>query len=132
MPSLDHAGLNGYMLRARLKPGAPRSDGAVALVFDGNMRVLMHPAGRGDIVLEARLQALPPSESQADGMLLDALAEAGRRPASFGDAVVLSADQDVLLLQQRIHADASADEFETTLGHFLDSLTGWRAHLGVL
>jgi hypothetical protein len=127
-----HAGFSGYMLRARLNPGAPREDGAVALVFDGNMRVLLHPAGRGDLVLEAQVRELPTGARQADDLLLDALRVAGERPAADADYLVLPAGQDRLLLQQRIAAAASADEFEIALGRFLDALTGWRAHFGVL
>lgn len=132
MADLNHAGFAGYMLRARLGAGAPRSDGAVALVFDGNMRVLLHPAGRGDLVLEAQLRPLAGSPAQSDHVLTDALAVAGRRAPADADYLVLSPQQDRLLLQQRIVAAASADEFEVALGHFLDSLTAWRAHFGVL
>jgi hypothetical protein len=132
MASLNHAGFSGYMLRARLDPGTPRADGAVALVFDGNMRVLLHPAGSGDLVLEAQLRTLPASTLLADEVLKDALAVAGRRGPEDADYLVLSPDQDRLLLQQCIGAAASADDFEIALGRFLDSLTGWRAHLGVL
>ena len=132
MASLNHAGFAGYMLRARLGEGAARNDGAVALVFDGNMRVLLHPAGHGDLVLEAQLRPLAATPAQSDYVLMDALEVAGNRPPKEADYLVLSPEQDRLLLQQRIGAAASADEFEVALGRFLDSLTGWRAHFGVL
>jgi hypothetical protein len=132
MASLNHAGFSGYALRARLNPAAPRADGAVALVFDGSMRVLLHPAGHGDLVLEAQLRLLPESLALADEMLMDALAVAARRAPGHADYLVLSPEQDRLMLQQRIGAAASADEFEIALGRFLDSLTSWRAHFGVL
>ncbi|RYX93963.1 MAG: hypothetical protein EOO28_16390 [Comamonadaceae bacterium] len=132
MPGLDHAGFAGYALRTRLRDGAPRNDGAVALVFDGNMRVLLHPAGRGDLVLEAQLRSLPLATSQSDHAVLGALEIAGRRPPADADYLVLSPGQDRLVLQQRIGVAASADEFELALGRFLDSLTAWRAHFGVL
>jgi hypothetical protein len=132
MSELKHAGLAGYLLRARLNAGAPREDGAVALVFDGNMRVLLHPAPRGDLVLQAQLRVLPTVPALADDVLLDALALAGRREPLDADYLVLSPEQDRLLLQQRVGADASADEFEKALGRFLDALTAWRAHFGVL
>jgi hypothetical protein len=132
MADLDHAGFAGYLLRARLEPGPPLADGAVALVFDGNMRVLLHPAARGDIVLEAQLCALPAAASSADDMLADALALAGRRDPVDADCLVLGAGGDRLMLQQRVGAAASADEFELALGRFLNALTAWRAHFGVL
>jgi hypothetical protein len=132
MASHDHAGLGGYMLRTRFEPGAPLADGSIALVFDGNMRVLLHPAMHGDLVLESQVRALPSSQMLADNMLMDALAVAGRRAPVDSDCLVLSDDEGRLMLQKRIGAAASADEFETALGRFLDALTGWRAHFGVL
>ena len=132
MSSLNHPGFSGYMLRARLDAGQPRPDGSVALVFDGNMRVRLHAAVRGDLVLEAQLRTLPPIERQADEMLVEALLVAGQREAREADCLVLSPERDRLLLQQRVSADASADEFENALGGFLNALTAWRAHLGVL
>jgi hypothetical protein len=132
MSSLNHAGFSGYLLRARLEPGAARADGSVALVFDGNMRVVLHPAARGDLVLEAQLRALPTSSGMADDMMMDALVVAGHREPDDADYLVLSPEQDCLMLQQRVGADASADEFEDALGRFLNALAGWRAHFGVL
>jgi hypothetical protein len=132
MSSLSHAGFSGYLLRARLNPGPPRVDGSVALVFDGNMRVVLHPASHGDIVFEAQLVVLPDAASEADEVLSSALAMAGQRESHEADCLVLSPEEDRLLLQQRVGADASADEFEGSLGNFLNALTGWRAHLGVL
>ena len=132
MNSVEHAGLAGYMLRARLGPAAPRPDGAVASVFDGTLRVRLHPAGRGDLVLEAQLCALPSSTARADDMLEDALIMAAHREPEDADCLVLAPEQDCLLLLQRIGADASADQFEGALGRFLDSLTSWRVHFGVL
>ncbi|WP_048439648.1 CesT family type III secretion system chaperone [Caenimonas sp. SL110] len=132
MASTNHAGFAGYLLRARLDPGPARSDGAVALVFDGNMRVLLHPGPRGDLVLEAQLRELPTSQAMADDMLLNALSAAAGRDPLFAEYLVLSPEQDRLLLQQRVGASASADEFESALGKFLDALTTWRAFFGVL
>jgi hypothetical protein len=132
MANLNHAGFSGYMLRERLSPGAPRADGAVALVFDGNMRVLLHPAGRGDLVLEAQIRVLPSAAAVTDDALMDAMTIAGNRAPADADCVVLSPEEDRLMLQQRIGAAVSADEFEIALGRFLDALTGWRAHFGVL
>lgn len=132
MANLNHAGFSGYMLRARLEPGAPRADGAAALVFDGNMRVLLHPAGHGDLVLEAQIRVLPTAATVADDALMNALTIAGNREPGDADCLTLSPEEDRLMLQQRVGAAASADEFENALGKFLDALTGWRAHFGVL
>jgi hypothetical protein len=132
MSSHAHAGFAGYMLRARLAPGEPLDDGAIPLVFDGNMRVVLHPAGRGDLVVEAQVRELPASAQLADDALMNALTVAGRRAPTDPDCLVLAPEQNRLMLQQRIPAAASADEFEQALGSFLNALTGWRAHFGVL
>jgi hypothetical protein len=132
MSSLNHPGFSGYMLRARLDAGQPRPDGSAALVFDGNMRVVLHLAMHGDLVLEAQLRTVPAIERQADETLAEAMLVAGQREAQDADCIVLSPECDRLLLQQRVSADASADEFENALGGFLNALTAWRAHLGVL
>ena len=83
-------------------------------------------AGRGAAL------PLPPAARPADDLLADALVLAGNRPPADADYLVLAPEQDRLMLQQRIAADASADEFESGLGRFLDALTSWRAHFGVL
>ncbi|MBC7604202.1 MAG: type III secretion system chaperone [Ramlibacter sp.] len=132
MANLNHAGFAGYTLRARLEPAVTRADGSVALAFDGNMHVVLYPAGRGDLVLEAQVRTLPVSQMLADDALMDGLAVPSRRPPIDADYLVLASDEDRLMLQQRISAAASADEFEIALGRFLDSLTAWRAHFRVL
>lgn len=127
-----HAGLQGYLLRARLEPGADRADGAVAIVFDGNLRVLIHPAGRGDLVFESLVCPLPASRSQADRLLDDVARQAGERAPTDADCLVLQGEPEQLLLQQRVASDASSDEFEAGLASFLNALTRWRARTGAL
>jgi hypothetical protein len=130
--SMTHSGLSGYLLRARIDSGTARSDGSIALVFDGNVRVVLHPASRGRIVAEAQLCMLPLSARSADDRLLDALARAGQQSAQDRTRLVLSREEDRLLLQATIDADASSDQFEDGLAAFLDSVTEWRAHFGTL
>lgn len=130
--SIRHAGLQGYLLRARLEPGAERPDGAIAIVFDGNQRVLIHPAGRGDLVFESLVCPLPPSRPQADRLLDNAARHAGERSPAEADCLVLHGEPEQLMLQQRVASDASSDEFETGLANFLNALTRWRARTGAL
>lgn len=127
-----HAGLQGYLLRARLAPGAERADGAIAIVFDGNLRVLIHPAGRGDLVFESLVCPLPASRRQADRLLEDAARQAGERSPTEADCLVLHGEPEQLMLQQRVASEASSDEFEAALAHFLNALTRWRARTGAL
>jgi hypothetical protein len=127
-----HAGLQGYLLRASLEPGAERADGSIAIVFDGNLRVLIHPAGRGDLVFESLVCPLPASRSQADRLLEDVAGHAAERPPAEADCLCLCGEPEQLMLQRRVTSDASSDEFETGLGDFLNALTYWRARTGAL
>ncbi|MES3002894.1 MAG: CesT family type III secretion system chaperone [Pseudomonadota bacterium] len=132
MTKVRHAGLSDYLLRSRIDPGEPRPDGSIVLVFDANMRVLLNPAPRGDLVLEAQVAELPASRNTSDQMLDAALAAAGRRPAYEADCLALASGGKRLVLQQRVAAEASSEEFERGLGRFLDALGAWRAQLGTL
>jgi len=130
--SPSHAGLAGYLLRARIAPGPPRPDGAVALVFDGSSRVLLHTSRRGELTAESELCLLDRSRDANDSTMFDALQAAAGRAIYDSARLVLSPREDCLLLQETIPADASADQFENLLSRFLDSLNAWRAHFGTL
>jgi hypothetical protein len=132
MTSTRHAGFAGYLLRARLNPGPAREDGSVVLVFDATLRVAFHPVPRGDLVLEAQVAEMPTGRQAADRLLQDVLEAAGRRPAHEDDGLALAGSGRRLLLQQRVAAEVSAQEFESRLGTFLDALSAWRARLGTL
>ncbi|NIM42009.1 MAG: hypothetical protein GTN86_12645 [Xanthomonadales bacterium] len=130
--SSRHAGLQGYLLRAKLEPGAERADGALVIVFDGNLRVLIHPAGRGDLVFESLICALPALRSSADRLLESVARHATERSPAEADCLCLRGEPEQLMLQQRVASDASSDEFEAGLGNFLNALTRWRARTGAL
>lgn len=130
--SRSHAGLAGYLLRNRIDPGPQRHDGAVALLFDGNARVLLHPGARGDIVAETQLCLLSSNAANDDERMLSALQAAATRPLQEAARLVLTQDQERLVLQVCVPADASADQFELTLAHFLDAVNDWRARFGTL
>lgn len=132
MPDIRHAGLEGYLLRSRVQPTNSRPDGAIVLVFDANLRVLLHPAARGDIVFESTVCALPDNTMQADRLLDDVARQAVMRPLMEPDALVLRGPPWQLVLQQRVTGEASADEFEAGLAHFLNAVTRWRARAGAL
>ncbi|MDR6536936.1 CesT family type III secretion system chaperone [Variovorax soli] len=130
--SRSHAGLAGYLLRNRIDPGAPRHDGAVALMFDGNARVLLHPGARGEIVAEAQLCLLSENPASDGERMLSALQAASTRPLQEAARLALTPDQDRLVLQVSVPADASSDQFELGLAHFLDAVNDWRARFGTL
>ena len=129
---IRHGGLQGYLLRARLPAASPRADGSMAIVFDGNLRVLIHPTRPGDVVFEAPVCDVPAQRALADRLLGDVAQRAAGRSPALADCLVLRGPPERLLLQQRVTADASAEEFETALAQYLNALTGWRAHTGNL
>lgn len=129
---IRHAGLQGYLLRAKLPVSSDRADGAIAIVFDGNLRVLIHPADGGDVVFEALVCALPVASALADRLLEDVARHAAERSPALADCLVLGGSPERLLLQQRVAAEASSDEFETALTQYLNALTHWRARTGAL
>ena len=129
---IRHAGLQGYLLRAKLPAASDRSDGALGIVFDGNLRVLIHPASRGDVVFEAPICALPMSTATADRLIEDVARHAAERSPAQADCLVLAGSPERLLLQQRVAGEASSDEFESALSQFLNALTRWRARTGNL
>lgn len=124
-----HAGFAGYLLRARVKPAPPRPDGATVLVFDGSLRVLLHPVPGGDLVLETRVAELAPDREQAGRAMVRAMSLAAGRGMAAAQSVVLDAAGRSLVLQRRVTADASAEEFEDALGNFLDDAAAWLACL---
>jgi hypothetical protein len=130
--SASHAGLAGYLLRNRIETGPPRADGAVALVFDGSIRVLLHPGRRGELVAEAQLCTLEFVPVSDERTMLAALSVAAERPLHEATRLVLSPDEDRLVLQASIAPDASADEFERALARFLDAVNAWRRHFGTI
>jgi hypothetical protein len=129
---IRHGGLQGYLLRAKLPAASQRPDGSMAIVFDGNLRVLIHTTGSGDVVFEAPICALPAPKAAADRLVRDAAQRAAGRSPALADCLVLRGSPERLLLQQRVSVDASSEEFETALGQYLNALTGWRAHTGTL
>jgi hypothetical protein len=132
MSSVRHAGFSDYLLRSRLDAGSPRADGSWVLIFDATLRIAFHPAPRGDLVLEGQIAELSAARHSADRMLETVLETAARKPAHDAGCLVLATGGHRLMLQQRVAADASGEEFEHSLGGFLDTLTAWRAQLGTI
>ncbi|MDB5798419.1 MAG: hypothetical protein JWP36_2321 [Paucimonas sp.] len=123
---MKHAALAAWMRSRDLKPGAPRPDGATLLVFDNSIRVLCHPASRGDVVFEYKLFELPASRREQEELLEQVAGLAYSRLAAQQETLVLASDAPVLLLQQRVGAGASQREFEAALENFLNAIDDWR------
>lgn len=127
-----HAGLAGFLERQQMVPQKERVDGAVVVTLDGRYRVFCRPAPHGDLVLESRLLDLPARPGEADELIQRCLFASWVRIAEHAEVPVLSEDETQILVQRRVPADASTDEFEGALEAFTNSLADWRRIFRVL
>lgn len=127
-----HVGLAGYAERHQLDAPADRIDGAVVLTFDGRYRIYCRPAPYGDLVLESKLIDVPEKPNDAEELLRTTLMASAVRMMSYADVPVLSKNGLVILLHQRIPADATVDELEGSLQNFVTSLSEWRRIFRIL
>jgi hypothetical protein len=84
------------------------------------------------VVLESQLLQLPERRNEADEIIRECLLGSWVRMMEHADVPVLSNNENELLLQQRVTADATADEFESALEQFTNSLADWRRIFRVL
>lgn len=130
IPADSHPALAVYLRRMQVPPMAERPDGAVMLVFREGFRVGFHPAGHGDLVMEARIVGLSGlGPAAVDAVCKFALELAGQRSWQELDALALSADGTALLLQQWIPSDCSTAALERQIDAYLAALSGWRKAL---
>lgn len=127
-----HPGFAAHLDRHGLADGELRSDGSVELLFGDRMRVLARPGVRGELVLESRLIPLDPSTRSGEQRMQLALETAASRWLRSSEALVLAPERGMLLLQQQVPADCSADEVEASLVEFVGAVGFWRRHLGAL
>ncbi len=127
-----HTGLSGFLERQQQTPPKERIDGAVVVTLDDRYRVYCRPAPHGDLVLESRLFGLPTRPGEADELIQRCLFASWARMSEHSDVPVLSQDESQILLQRRIPADASTDEFESALEGFTHALADWRRIFRVL
>ncbi len=127
-----HAGLSGFLERKQLSPQKERLDGAVVITLDDRYRIYCRPAPHGDLVLESRLLELPSRPGDVDELIQRCLYASWVRMGQHADVPVLSEDESEILIQRRLPADASIDEFEEALESFTNSLAEWRRIFRVL
>ncbi len=127
-----HTGLSGFLERQQLVPQKKRMDGAVVVTLDGRYRVFCRPAPHGDLVLESRLLELPLRPGDADELIQRCLFASWARMTEHAEVPVLSEDESQILIQRRVPADASIEEFEAALEAFTNSLADWRRIFRVL
>jgi hypothetical protein len=127
-----HVGLAGYVERHHLDTPPDRIDGAVVLSFDGKYRIYCRPAPHGDLVFESKLADVPEKPGDAEDLLRTTLMASAVRMMTHADVPVLSKNGLVILLHQRIPADATVDEVEESLQNFVTSLAEWRRIFRIL
>lgn len=127
-----HSGLAGYMSRQKMATQQTRTDDALVLTIDTRYRIFCRPGPHGDVVLESQLLQLPERRNEADEIIRECLLGSWVRMMEHADVPVLSNNENELLLQQRVTADATVDEFENALEQFTNSLADWRRIFRVL
>lgn len=127
-----HAGLAGYSERHQLAAPPDRVDGAIVLSVDGRYRIYCRPAPHGDLVLESKLADVSVNPADAEDRIRTTLMASAVRMMTHADVPVLSKNGQIILLHQRIPADASVDEFESSLNNFIKSLADWRRIFHIL
>ena len=127
-----HVGLARYVERQHLDTPPDRIDGAVVLSFDGRYRIYCRPAPHGDLVLESKLADVSDKPGDAEDLIRTTLMASAVRMMTHADVPVLSKNGLVILLHQRIPADATIDELEGSLQNFVTSLVEWRRIFRIL
>jgi hypothetical protein len=127
-----HSGLTGYMSRQKIAAQQTRTDDALVLTIDTRYRIFCRPGPHGDVVLESQLLQLPERRNEADEIIRECLLGSWVRMMEHADVPVLSNNENELLLQQRVTADATVDEFENALEQFTNSIADWRRIFRVL
>ena len=128
----SHRGLHAFMAERHIAPSEERADGAAVLVCDERIRVFVHPAAQGSLVLEARVMELAVDTRRADAALRNALVLASERLADAPEALVLTPDGRELQLQWPVNADDDARAVAAALEEFLNALGDWRRAMGEL
>ncbi len=127
-----HPGLSGFLERQQQTTPKERVDCAVVVTLDDRYRIYCRPAPHGDLVLESRLLELPARPVEADELIHRCLLASWVMMPERSEVPALSEDESQILLQRRIPADASADEFEAALEAFTNALADWRRIFRVL
>lgn len=127
-----HRGLAGYLERHGLGDAQARDDGSLVLMFGERLRVFARPGLHGEVVFECRLMPVDLKTRRGEDCIVRALDAAGNRWLRSSEALALSPQEDMLLLQQPVAADGDVDEVENNLHAFVDAVGFWRRCLGVL
>jgi hypothetical protein len=106
---------------------APDGEGRITLTFQGGLAFTMRPLGRGQVVVEAPLEALPEAGFEREQLLRRTMERALGRLLDHPEIVALDAAADRLVLHRRLDIDQlDYAAVEEALGAFLDRVEAWR------
>ncbi len=127
-----HAGFASFLERRDLIPDKHRIDGAIVMTLDRAFRIYCRPAPHGDLVFESRILQLPSSPQDEEDLIRRCLLASWVRIGTHADVPVVSDDGNYLLLHQRLPSDATVDEVEQSLEHYVNSIADWRRIFRIL
>ncbi len=106
---------------------APDGEGRIALAFQGGLDLTIRPLGRGQVVVEAPLEALPEAAFEREQLLRRTMERALGRVLEHPEVVALDEAAERLVLHRRLDIERlDYPAIEAALGEFLDQVEAWR------
>lgn len=102
-------------------------EGRIELAFEGGLIVHLWPAGRGQVIIDTRLEALPEAPAERERALRKALERSLARLRDHPEILALDEASGQLHLYRKIDIDkAEFASFSEALAEFLDIADLWR------
>jgi Tir chaperone protein (CesT) family len=126
-----HPQLIDYVHRKRLAADSIRRDGRLTLLLGDRARMHVQPLPGGGLLLEGRVAPVPP-RGAAGGRnerseRIETLLRAGAaRLHRHAQALVIDAEADAFMLQQRVGEGLSPVAFDEVVDAFLKSIVFWK------
>ena len=121
-----HPQLAAYLQRKGLPADRVRADGRLSLALGDRARMQLQPLPGGGLLFEGRVAPLPPAGRQR-GERIDLLLRAGAaRLRSHPQALVIDADAEAFVLQQRVGEGLAPVAFDDAVDGFLKALVFWK------
>ncbi|HSW08471.1 CesT family type III secretion system chaperone [Aquabacterium sp.] len=124
-----HPQLLACLQRKGLKSDSVRPDGRLTLALGDRARMQLQPLPGGGLLFEARIAPLPPAGHQRSerGERIDTLLRAGAaRLRGHPQALVIDAEAEAFMLQQRLCEGLSPVAFDEAVDDFLKSVVFWK------
>jgi hypothetical protein len=121
-----HPQLTAYLQRNGLPVDRVRPDGRLSLALGDRARMLLQPLPGGGLLFEGRVAPLPPPGRQR-GERIDTLLRAGAaRLRGHAQALVIDAEAEAFVLQQRVGEGLAPVAFDAAVEGFLKALVFWK------